>query len=716
MSEPSIPNLEGLEVVAFESRRAPEMAALISRLGGVPRIAPALREVPLEENEAAFAFGEVLFAGHLDAVIFMTGGGARRLIEVLETRHSREKIVQALVGTTVVARGPKPLKVLRELKVPVTIAVPEPNTWREVLEELDDNLPAGPRAFKLRGSRMAVQEYGVTNSDFLAGLKERGIDVLRVPVYQWTLPQDLQPLRDAIQSLVEGRAKVVLFTNAAQVVHLLQVAADAGAADRLLEALDKVVVASVGPTCSEMLTSHGISIDVEPVHPKMGPLVQETAQRAKDILGKKAESGKQRAERGRQESGARSQNLEDAESQIPHSGTSIREPEALTTNSASRALNPEPRIPNPESRPPWEDSRFLRACRFEAVDATPVWLMRQAGRYMKEYRDLRARVPFLELCKNPSLVSEVTVTAAEKLGVDAAIIFADLLLIVEPLGLQLEYDKGEGPVITPGLRDAAGIDRLQEVQPEQSLAYLYDAIRQTRSDLRRKLPLIGFAGCPFTLASYLIEGGGSRNYRHTKALMYGDAGAWRALMEHLARNLAKYINGQIDAGVQAVQVFDTWVGCLGPADYREYVQPYTRMMLQAVKPGTPLIHFGTGTSMLLEAMRDAGGDVIGLDSHVELDEAWGRLGDGVGVQGNLDPIVLYGDVNFIRMRAKRVLNQAGYRTGHIFNLGHGLLPDTPYENVVALVKMVHDISSYRISRGHRPPPVMKGSRKNLDKD
>ena len=183
--------------------------------------------------------------------------------------------------------------------------------------------------------------------------------------------------------------------------------------------------------------------------------------------------------------------------------------------------------------------------------------------------------------------------------------------------------------------------------------------------------------------------------------MYRDAGAWRALMERLARNLARYINGQIDAGVQAVQVFDTWVGCLGPADYRDYVQPYTRMMLQAVKPGTPIIHFGTGTAMLLEAMRDAGGDVIGVDSHVELDEAWQRLGDGVGVQGNLDPIVLYGDLNFIRMRAKRVLNQAGYRTGHIFNLGHGLLPDTPYENVVALVKMVHDISSYQHLQ--RPP-------------
>jgi uroporphyrinogen decarboxylase len=470
------------------------------------------------------------------------------------------------------------------------------------------------------------------------------------------------------------------------------VAAEDGGKERLLKALEKVVVASVGPTCSETLVGHGIPIDLEPVHPKMGLLVQETAQRAKELLRKKSEVRSQKS--------------------VGPSGARPRVP-----NSESRVPNSESRVPSPESREraAWEDSRFLKACRFEAVDATPVWLMRQAGRYMKEYRDLRARVPFLELCKSPALVSEVTVTAAEKLGVDAAIIFADLLLIVEPLGLHLEYDKGEGPVISPGLREAADIDRLHEVNPEESLGYFYEAIRQTRSDLNPKLPLIGFAGCPFTLASYLIEGGGSQNYRHTKALMYRDAGAWRALMERLARSLAKYIDGQIDAGVQAVQVFDTWVGCLGPADYRDYVQPYTRMMLQAVKPGTPIIHFGTGTAMLLEAMRDAGGDVIGVDSHVELDEAWQRLGDGVGVQGNLEPMVLYGDLNFIRMRAKRILKQAAYRTGHIFNLGHGLLPDTPYENVVALVKMVHDISSYQIAKGHRPARVWKGSRKSLDK-
>jgi len=319
--------------------------------------------------------------------------------------------------------------------------------------------------------------------------------------------------------------------------------------------------------------------------------------------------------------------------------------------------------------------------------------MRQAGRYMKEYRELRRRVPFLELCKSPALVSEITVTAAEKLGVDSAIIFADLLLIVEPLGLELKYDKGEGPVIRPVVRTTAEIERLREVVPEQSLAYLFEGIRQTRADLNAKIPLLGFAACPFTLASYLLEGGGSQNYRHTKALMYRDAGAWGSLLKHLARNLARYLNAQIDAGVQAVQVFDTWVGCLGPADYREYVLPYTKMMLEAIRPGIPVIHFGTGTAALLEAMREAGGHIIGVDSKVELDAAWARLGASVGIQGNLDPVVLYADQAFIRRRAARILEQAARRPGHIFNLGHGLLPDTPFENVVALVEMVHELSA-----------------------
>jgi uroporphyrinogen decarboxylase len=335
----------------------------------------------------------------------------------------------------------------------------------------------------------------------------------------------------------------------------------------------------------------------------------------------------------------------------------------------------------------------MKACRREPTDATPVWLMRQAGRYMKEYRDLRAQMPFLELCRNPDLAAEITVRAAQKLGVDATIIFADLLLIAEPMGFDLRYDKGEGPAVRPALRAASQVDRLREVEPRESLGYLLEAIRRARSQLDRGTPLLGFAGAPFTLASYLIEGGSSRNYRHTKTLMYRDPGSWRALMEYLARNLARYVNAQIAAGVQAVQIFDTWAGCLGPADYREFVLPYSRMLILEITRGTPVIHFGTGTATLLEAMRDAGGDIIGLDHHVELDEAWARLGNQVGVQGNLDPAVLYADSTYIRLRVERILDQAGVRPGHIFNLGHGILPDTPVENVIELVKMVHEPSS-----------------------
>lgn len=355
------------------------------------------------------------------------------------------------------------------------------------------------------------------------------------------------------------------------------------------------------------------------------------------------------------------------------------------------------------SAAPSHDSRFMKACRHEPVDVTPVWLMRQAGRYMKEYRELRARVPFLELCKSPDLVAEVTVSAAEKLGVDAAILFADLLLIVEPLGFDLEYEKGEGPQVRPAIRRGSDVDRLREVEPG-TLDYVFESIRGTRAALKPGLPLLGFAAAPFTLASYLIEGGGSRSYTRTKAFMYSDPGAWRALMEHLVRNLAAYVYGQIEAGVQAIQIFDTWVGCLGLADYREFVLPWSRALFEALPSDVPLIHFGTGTGMLLESMWEAGGSVIGLDYHVELDDAWQRIGYDVGVQGNLDPSVLFADRKVIRSRVERVLDQAAGRPGHIFNLGHGILPDTPYDSVVALVEMVHELGPRPMdpSRPRRP--------------
>ena len=320
---------------------------------------------------------------------------------------------------------------------------------------------------------------------------------------------------------------------------------------------------------------------------------------------------------------------------------------------------------------------------------TPIWLMRQAGRYMPEYREVRARTTFLELCKNPSLAAEVTVTAAERLGVDAAIIFADILLILEPLGIELEFAKGEGPVIHNPVRRPADIDQLREFEDVNALEFVYEAIKQTRSALKPDVPLIGFCGAPFTLASYMTEGGGSKNYVHTKRLMYDDAGAWHAMMALISRGLVKYLNAQIEAGAQAVQLFDSWVGCLSPDDYREFVLPHTKSVIENVTKGVPVIHFGTGTATLLELMREAGGDVIGLDWRVRLDEGWQRVGHDVAVMGNLDPVVLFAKQDVLREQAKRILDQANGRAGHIFNLGHGILPETPVENVIALVEMVH---------------------------
>ncbi|MGE5305811.1 MAG: uroporphyrinogen decarboxylase [Alphaproteobacteria bacterium] len=336
---------------------------------------------------------------------------------------------------------------------------------------------------------------------------------------------------------------------------------------------------------------------------------------------------------------------------------------------------------------------FLAACRREQTSYTPVWLMRQAGRYMEDYRKLRAQYGFLELCKRPDLAAEITVTPVERLGVDAAILFADILLLLEPMGVGLEYSKGDGPVIPRPVRTAADVDALKEVAPEKNLSFVFDAVRKCRAALNNRVPLIGFSGAPFTLASYLIEGGGSRNYIHTKRLYYSEPAAWNNLMERLARAVAEYLNGQIAAGAEAVQLFDSWAGCLSPNDYETFVLPYTRAAIQAITPGVPVINFSTGTSGALKHIRAAGGDVIGLDWRVNLDEGWAAVGHDVAVQGNLDPVALFASPKEIRNRVADILRRAAGRPGHIFNLGHGILPETPVPHVIAMVEAVHELSA-----------------------
>jgi uroporphyrinogen decarboxylase len=336
---------------------------------------------------------------------------------------------------------------------------------------------------------------------------------------------------------------------------------------------------------------------------------------------------------------------------------------------------------------------FLAACRREPVSYTPVWLMRQAGRYMEDYRKLRARYGFLELCKTPDLAAQITVTPVERLKVDAAILFADILLLLEPMGVGLEYTKGDGPMIHKPVSSRTHVEELMEFEPEEALPFVFEAARKACAALNGKAPLIGFAGAPFTLASYLVEGGSSRTYLNTKKLIYSNPGAWRPLMERLSSLTTKYLNAQIAAGAEAVQLFDSWAGCLSPDDYERYVLPHTRATIAGLTPGIPVIHFSTGTSGFLKSVRTAGGDIIGVDWRVRLDQAWEHIGYDVGIQGNLDPAALLAAPKEIRRRVGDILERAGDRPGHIFNLGHGVLPETPVENVIAMVEAVHELSA-----------------------
>jgi uroporphyrinogen decarboxylase len=343
--------------------------------------------------------------------------------------------------------------------------------------------------------------------------------------------------------------------------------------------------------------------------------------------------------------------------------------------------------------PAYDDSRMMKALRCEPVDTTPIWIMRQAGRYLPEYMAVRSQVTFLELCETPALAAEVTLTAQQVLGVDAAILFADLLPMLVPMGIQLTYEKGEGPVIHNPLRTSADVDRFRELESVDDLGFVFEAVRLIRRDLPADIPLLGFAGAPFTLASYAIEGGGSRNYIPTKQMMYARNGMWDAVMSRLTASISRYLLAQIEAGCQAVQLFDSWAGCLSPDDYREYVLPYTQRVIEAVSPHAPVINFLTGNPALLSLQREAGGQALGLDWRVDLREAWRTIGYDKAVQGNLDPVTLFADIPTIRERAQQILDKAEQRPGHIFNLGHGVMPDMQPENVKALVEIVHELGA-----------------------
>jgi uroporphyrinogen decarboxylase len=339
------------------------------------------------------------------------------------------------------------------------------------------------------------------------------------------------------------------------------------------------------------------------------------------------------------------------------------------------------------------NSIFVRACRMQPVERTPVWFMRQAGRYMPEYRAVRKQYSLLEICKNPPLAAEVTITAAEILGVDAAIIFADLLLPLEVMGLPFHFAAGEGPVIEQPVRSKDDVTRLRTGRPAE-LGYVSEAISLVAKHFADRLPVIGFCGGPFTLASYMIEGGGSRNYVHTKKMMYNSPAVWDELMRKLVAVTAAYSADQVRSGADVIQIFDSWIGCLSVEDYRRYVLSHvTGMVKQLQKTGVPIIYFGTDSAILLPAMNETGAEVIGLDWRIPLDQGWRSLKHRCAVQGNLDPVLLFADWKELQSRAEDILRRAAGRPGHIFNLGHGILPDTPVEHVKTLARFVQEHSA-----------------------
>lgn len=336
---------------------------------------------------------------------------------------------------------------------------------------------------------------------------------------------------------------------------------------------------------------------------------------------------------------------------------------------------------------------FLKACRREKTDYTPVWLMRQAGRYMKEYMAIKEKHSFLEMCRTPELACEITLQPIKAFELDAAIIFADILLPLQGMGIDLEFTKSGGPVISNPVRTRKDIDAVRVITPEQDVPYLLEAIKMVRKELDNKVPLIGFSGSPFTLASYIIEGEGSRNYINTKKLMYSDPEGWKILMDKISEIVIVYLNAQVDAGAQVIQLFDSWVGCLGPDDYKTFALPYIKRIVEAVsKKGVPVINFSTNTGTYLNIIKQGGGDVIGVDWKVRLDEAWKTIGYDHAIQGNLDPVVLFGPVSEIKKRVKEIIAMAEGRPGHIFNLGHGIILGTPVDNVRAVIDSVHEYS------------------------
>lgn len=643
---------DGLRVAAFESRRSEDIANLISSRGGIPAVAPSMREVPVKQPGAVWSFAKRLFEEKTDLVVFLTATGVSMVAELIISKYGRREYLKALRKTKIICRGSKTVSALAKLGIEPEIKVCEPATWKEVVI-------SASKAGLLNGTTIEVQQSGAANPQLMRALRKHGAKARSFSVYKWKFPENTVPLEETVRSVASGNQDLLLFTSSRQVANIMETARRMKNARLFKEGVSRTVIGSIGPSTTATLKRFGISVDYEPDRAKMERLVSDLTVRGRPLLEKK-----RRAEANGIDT------------------LDWKRIDMVWSRKLSAASS--------------HNSLFMKTCRLEPADRTPVWIMRQAGRFIREYRQIRAKVPFLDLCKTPELAAEVSLMPVDKFGFDAAIIFADILLILEPLGIGIRFSKSDGPAIKNTVRSGGSVDGIREFDP-QELEFVYKTAEMTRRALNPDVALLGFAGAPFTVASYLIEGGASANYANTKTLMRKNPGLWNALMGKLAAATASYLNAQIKAGVDAVQLFDSWAGCLSPDDYRDFVMPHTKTVFDALPENVPAIHFGVGTGTLLKLMKKAGGKVMGVDWTVDLADAWKTIGHKTAIQGNLDPAVLLSSRSVVEKNVASVLKKAGGRPGHIFNLGHGVMPATQAENVLALVEAVREFSSGQTS-------------------
>ena len=635
---------EGLTVAAIGHFSSPEFHQQIRDAITERQGTPAFFEFDNpdhkpDSNKTTAEFANRLLTAGVDTVIFVTGVGVGKLVQQACRSVDRQRFLDCLSDVTTIAGSASAAGALADIGIEPTISVDSANSWRDVLMAIDRRAP-------VVNQTVALEESGAIHG-LAAGLEARGAKVIRMPIFNQAAPALPQAVSGFFEQLEAGDFQAIVFHSPENAARFCYLAKHFGRARLTNHLLDNHIVLAIGNDTSEILTDRGFVVDLAAQATEAESAFQEITKQFEQIKKQKV---------------------------------------IIRLNMSGPATN------NSDPNAPWYDSPFMKACRGEPTDVTPIWMMRQAGRYMAEYRAVRDKISFLDLCANPQLCSEVMCTAVNKLGVDAAIIFSDLLPILVPMGCDLEFVKGDGPVIHNPVRTAADVDRIKPLESNEPLQFVMDTVKQTRNDLPADMPLIGFAGSPFTLASYMIEGGSSRNYANTKALMYTDHGAWSQLMQNLSTSISIYLNGQIEAGAQCVQLFDSWAGCLSFEDYRQFCHPYVKNIIASLPSNVPVINFATGNPSLLPLLADTRASVVGIDWRTRLDDAWQTVGYDRAVQGNLDPTVLLTNPTEIRRQAKFVLDQAAGRAGHIFNLGHGILPQTPVENAIALVDAVHELS------------------------